>query len=174
MIIQLIKEMINKTIKIILSLIISFNITGEYLVMGIQNKSDNKKYSEICENIAKDIELLKNEFPQLNDFYTSKNLNKSTCTISYSYKCHYVNHKIGWTSGVPNPDPDGIWFYICLWDENDSSQNLSQINTQPVMPVWYIKNHRVTYLMLEGENTKSVFDRIMEILKKYGLQESVE
>jgi hypothetical protein len=40
--------------------------------------------------------------------------------------------------GLPNPNPDGIWFHIGVWDPNDPAEANSQINTQPVMPPWWI------------------------------------
>ena len=130
--------------------------------------SSEQDYMKICEDIAKDIELLKKEFPQLKEFEVSKNLDKQSCKIRYEYKCHEPSHRGGWTSGVPEPDPEGIWFYIGIWDKNNPSENSSQINTQPVMPLLYIENRRVTYLMLQGKNTNPVDTKIFEILKKYG------
>lgn len=49
---------------------------------------------------------------------------------------------------------------------------MSQINTQPVMPKRYIKDRRITYLILEGKKTKSVSIEIYAIFKKHGLKES--
>lgn len=137
---------------------------------GSRNKMSaekNEDYTEICVDIAKDIELLKGQFPQLKEFESSKNLDKQGCKISYAYRCHWPTQRPGWAGGVPNPDPEGIWFYIGVWDENDPAESSAQINTQPVLPLWHIKNRRVTYLILEGEKTSSVGARIFEILKKW-------
>ena len=135
----------------------------------INKQNDN----QICQNIARDIEKLKLKYPQLKEFDPAKNLNKQRCKISYTYKCHDPDRRSGWAGGVPNPDPDGIWFYIGLWDENDPQEKMAQINTQPVIPLWYINGRRVTYLILEGEKTNSVSEQIFEILRKHGLQEPV-
>jgi hypothetical protein len=139
--------------------------------MDIIKKSDEKDYRTICEIIAKDIEYLKDKYPQLEKFTVSTNLEKETCLIEYEYKCHFPINRVGWTGGVPNPNPDGIWFYIGLWDENNPEENSSQINTQPVFPKWYLKNKRVTYLMLEGEKTDNLYQVIFNILKNHGLKE---
>ncbi len=138
--------------------------------MNKSNSSSEKDYIEICINIAKDIELLKEQYPQLKEFELSKNLNKEGCKIDYTYKCHNSDHRGGWTSGVPNPDPEGVWFYIGLWDEKNPAENTAQINTQPYIPLCYIKKRLVTYLILEGEKTKSVEMKIFEIMKKHGLK----
>ena len=143
---------------------------GKLGIEANKNKTD-KNCMQICENIAKDIELLKNQYPQLDEFSISKNLNKENCKIEYEYKCRLSTNNVGWISQVPNPDPNGLWFYISLWDENDPNENFSQINTQTVIPIWYIKNKRVTYLILQGKNTKSLNIEVLKILKKYGLYE---
>ena len=130
-----------------------------------------QNYKQICENIAKDIELLKKHYPQLKEFIILKNLNKDACKIEYEYNCHLSEGRVGWISQVPNPNPDGLWFYISLWDENDPIESFSQINTQPLMPLWYINKRRVTYLILEGKITKSLDKEILKILKKYGLKD---
>lgn len=119
------------------------------------------EYIKLCEDIAKEIESIKSEFPQLIEFEVSKNLNN--CKIDYQYKCHNVDRP-GWRN--IDPDPEGIWLYIELWDEN----NPSQINTQPFLPKQYIKDKRMTFLIIEGEKTNSVNKVILEILKKHGLR----
>ena len=133
-------------------------------------ESDADDYTIICENITKDIESLKDKFPQLSEFNVASNLDRNSCKIQYEYKCHIANHGGGWTSGVPNPEADGAWFYIGLWDENDPEESSHQIHTQPFRPVWHIQEKRVTYLILEGENTEKMNPYILDILKRHGLK----
>jgi hypothetical protein len=160
----------NNKLKYFLILIFLFTLIFELTSVQTNNKK-KQKYMKICEKIAKDIELLKlkEEYPQLKNFSLKHNLNKEACKINYEYKCHLSNKYGGWTSQVPNPDTDGIWFYISLWDESDPIESYSQINTQPIIPKWYIRSRRVTYLILEGEKTKSIDKEILKILKKHGL-----
>src|SRR5262245_52945003 len=82
----------------------------------------------ILKAIAMDIEKLKTDFPQLRDFSAATHLHAEPPSISYAFHTHAPERAGGWTSGVPNPDADGIWFYIDL--HNPSSR--LQIHTQPV------------------------------------------
>ncbi|UPY77209.1 MULTISPECIES: hypothetical protein [Leptospira] len=129
--------------------------------------SDNLSYPNILINIHKDINLLKSRYPQLADF-TISNINLKSLQIVYEYKCHRPNHSGGWTSG--DPDPDGLWLYISLWDENNPNESQRQINTQPDIPTMYIQNRRVTFLILEGTRTNSIQKSIYDILRKNGLK----
>ena len=129
-------------------IIIFYLLIGGILIILPIKKKPNQKFVRICQNIAKDIELLKKKYPQLKQFETSKNLDTDGCKIQYEYKCHVSTRRVGWVSMVPNPDPTGVWFYICLWNKNDPEESTSQINTQPVNPLLTIKNRRVTYLIL--------------------------
>ena len=63
-----------------------------------------------------------------------------------------------------------VWFHIGLWDENDQSESMSQLNTQPVMPRRTIGSRRVTYLILEGEKTTPVGEAIMDVLTRHGVK----
>ena len=127
-------------------------------------------YDEICRNIAADIAALKDRFPQLTEFTPSVANQKSNCSIDYEYHCRQPAGRAGWAGAAPNPDPDGVWFYIGLWDESDPSQAESQINSQPAIPRRHIGNRRVTFLILEGGRTASVNEAILAILKKHGLR----
>ena len=37
------------------------------------------------------------------------------------------------------------------------------------MPNWYIKDKRVTFLILEGKKTKILYDKFIRIMEKHGL-----
>lgn len=153
-------------------LIIFLLFNNNYFIIELSKKKMSNNYKQICENIAKGIESLKKNYPQLKEFNVSKNLDKEKCKIEYEYKCHLSVNGVGWVSQVPNPDPDGLWLYINLWNKNDPVESFSQINTQPVMPLWYINERCVTFLILEGKRTRSLDKEILKILKKYGLRDS--
>jgi len=135
----------------------------------VPKASPTSDYASICKNIAADIESLKGKFPQLADFRESSAIKKPDCRISYEYRCHHATGGGGWTAGVPNPDADGVWFYIGIWDEKDPTESSAQINTQPKVPNWHIGARRVTFLVLEGDKTNKLGGELVAIMKKRGL-----
>ena len=132
-----------------------------------ENPPDCRK---LCQQIAGDIEALKDRFPQLAEFEPADSIEGGGCRISYAHRCHQAVRRAGWAGGVPNPDPDGLWFYIGLWDENDPNEATAQINTQPVMPDWRIGKWRVTFLILQGAGTRSVERELVGVMEKYGMR----
>lgn len=119
-------------------------------------------------SIAHDIEGLKEKYPQLKEFSAQGNQNAKSLSISYAYRTHKAKHPGGWTSGVPNPDDDGIWFYI---DFHAPSSN-SQIHTQPITGVRQcLGDMRLSFLLLEGPKMTSVNGALWQILRKYGVVE---
>ena len=126
-------------------------------------KSD---YVERLRAIARDIAALKPEFPQLVDFSVAKDIqiDDEHFDISYAYHTHQARHVGGWTSGVPNPDDDGVWFFIDFHDADD----VSQIHTQPEYIEMRLGSKIVEFLILEGAKTRSVDGRIQGILEAHG------
>ncbi len=123
-------------------------------------------YSKTLGVMAQDIATLKNEFPQLVEFSTTKNVEDERLVISYEYHTHKAERVGGWTSGVPNPDDDGVWFYIDF-HEADSQ---AQIHTQPMTIDMCLGAKRVSFLMLEGQKTKSLEGPIWTILQNHGVK----
>lgn len=121
----------------------------------------------IVEEIAKEIEFIASDHPQLSEFSTKKAVRRERCEISYSHKTHRSTSRAGWTAGFPAPDPDGIAFYIHLYDRQDQA---GQIDTQPVMPPWHIGRFKVTFLILEGEKAKRAADRMHLRLAYLGMR----
>ncbi len=121
-------------------------------------------YARAIKRIARDIAKLKESYPQLKDFSVTKNLNANQLKISYGYHTHKPEGRGGWTSGVPNPDEDGVWFYIDFHDVNSTAQ----IHTQPMTSPICIGSKRVSFLSLEGTQTKSVDGAIYKVLEKHG------
>lgn len=121
-------------------------------------------YRHAIEGIAHDIAGLKDSHPQLKDFSVAEHLKADKHQISYGYNTHKSIGRGGWTSGVPNPDEDGIWFYI----DFHSPGSTLQIHTQPAAIPYCVGAMRLSFLSLEGTKTKSVEGAIWNILKKHG------
>lgn len=117
--------------------------------------------------VALDIEKLKTDFPQLRDFSAATHLRAEPPAISYAFRTHAPARTGGWTSAVPNPDADGVWFHIDLHDPGSSLE----IHTQPVTASLCLGESRVSFLMLEGRDTRSLYGPIWGALKKQGARE---
>ena len=119
-----------------------------------------------CDSIAEDIEKISRVYPQLINF---RAVDQRDCAISYGHKTHKATTRGGWSSGVPHPDPDGIWFYIGIYDPNGPAASL-QLHTQPVVANWWLGSRKVMFLILEGKQTKRAAGELMKILERYGMQ----
>jgi len=87
-------------------------------------------------------------------------------TITYSYSTHEPQGRPGWAGSVPNPNADGVWFYIDFHDPDSQAQ----IHTQPVTVPLCFGDKRVSFLILEGKKTKPVGEKIRTILEKHGIK----
>ena len=141
----------------ILCILFLFIITGTAM-------SNDINYKIVISNIANDILKLKKDYPQLADFTIKDNLHKDQLMITYEYHTHEPTSHIGWTSCVPNPDDDGIWFYIDIHDQN----SIAQIHTQSVVPEYQIGNKILFMLILAGKDTKSISSDLNKIIQHYG------
>ena len=123
-----------------------------------------RDHVDILKAVARDIEALKPEFPQLEEFSAARHLSVEHAKIDYGFRTHAPERRGGWTSGVPNPDDDGVWFYI---DIHDPDSNL-QIHTQPMTAAICLDGQRVSFLILEGKRTNSLRGPIWKALAKQG------
>lgn len=127
--------------------------------------ADESKYHEFIEIVAKEISLLKETYPQLKEFLIDKHVDIENLKIDYSYHTHESERTGGWTSGVPNPYPDGIWFYIDLHDKDSTAQ----IHTQPFTGRSFTFGDKyICFLILKGSETKSISGEIISIFKRNG------
>jgi len=118
--------------------------------------------------IARDIENLKQQYPQLQEFSGQTNVHAGALAISYAYRTHRARHAGGWTAGVPNPDEEGVWFHIDFHDPASTSQ----LHTQPALRTpQCLGNKRVGFLILEGPRTRPLSGAIWQVLRKYGVVE---
>jgi hypothetical protein len=119
-------------------------------------------YGKTLQSVAQDIADLKRDFPQLQDFSPAVN----GASINYGYHTHKAEHRGGWTAQVPNPDDDGVWFYIDV----HAPDSTAQIHTQPITLPLCLGEKRVSFLILEGKNTKPVGGAIFSVLASHGVQ----
>ena len=137
------------------------------IMVGQFSFAARSKGQQFIDAVSQDIMKLKKEYPQLSDFSPAKHTESEKQKVSYGYRTHRAEHAGGWTSGVPNPDPDGIWFHIDVHDPKSTDQ----IHTQPMTaPVCFGKD-KVSFLILEGTGTKSVSGEIWKILEKHGAKQ---
>jgi len=122
-------------------------------------------YARVLREVAQDIAALKSEYPQLVDFDAATGSNSKAASITYQFHTHAPPRSGGWTSGVPNPDSDGLWLYI---DFHDADSTLP-IHTQPITAVQCVGEKRVSFLIMEGNATRRVEGAIEKILRDHGV-----
>jgi hypothetical protein len=120
--------------------------------------------AEVIAAIAREIAQLKPGCPQLVELDPDKHVEPSLARLQYGYHTHRSTRRGGWTSGVPNPDPDGVWLYVDIHDPS----SMSQIHTQPAVPMLDVGGKRLMMLLLEGEGVPSCAGKIWAILGRYG------
>ena len=121
-------------------------------------------YPKVLLAVARGIADLRREYPQLGEFLPSDHADPKALRIAYGFHTHRPQGRAGWTSGVPNPDDDGVWFYIDFHDPN----SMAQIHTQPVVPKGVLGDKRVMLLILEGVETRPLAGSLRDILRKNG------
>lgn len=136
-----------------------------FLVGEGSTMANESKLSGFINSVAVEIAKLKKSYPQLERFSVEKNTDIENLKIQYNYHTHAAERSTGWISGVPNPDSDGIWFYIDL----HAPDSTAQIHTQPITgKSIQFGNKIVCFLILEGASTRSVERKIIAILEKNG------
>jgi hypothetical protein len=129
-------------------------------------------YPATLQAIARDIAALKPQFPQLQDFSPAKHVRVEELVISYELHTYRPQRQDGhpfggWSAYVPNPYSDGVWFHINFHDP----ESRSQIDTQPVAAHPCLGGKRITFLILEGKETKPLAGRIQAILTRHGARD---
>jgi hypothetical protein len=133
---------------------------------GAAHPAPSPSFPGTCRAIAADIEKLARQYPQLINFRAA---DQRACAISYGFKTHAAQSRGGWSSGVPHPDADGIWFYIGIYDPN-GPEATAQIHMQPVVPNWWLGSRKVMFLILEGDRTTRAVGALTKILEHHGMQ----
>ena len=124
------------------------------------------RYASTLLAIARSIEALKPEYPQLAEFSASTHAHAEGLTITYGYRTERAARTGGWTSGVPSPTEGGVWLYIDLHDPDSTAQ----IHTQPVVPRYRFKDKRVMLLLREGPHTRPLEGALVRILDAHGVR----
>jgi hypothetical protein len=122
-------------------------------------------YANRIKSIGVEIAGLKSKYPQLDSFSVAAHVDTKRLKITYGYHTHAPKPSGGWSSGVPHPDPDGIWFYIDFHEPNSQAG----IHTQPVTAPLFIGGKKVSYLILEGEKTRALNGDLFRILSENGV-----
>jgi hypothetical protein len=125
--------------------------------------SDQPDYAGVFNAIVRDIEAMKGEFPQLREFSANHRF-IDRLAIEYQFHTHPPEPRGGWTSGVPNPDDDGVWFYLDFHDPQSKAELYEQpdVNTRACFG-----RMEVFLLMLEGKKTKPLEARLWAVVKRH-------
>ena len=114
--------------------------------------------------VAADIEALRGDFPQLAHFSAAQAFDAQGLRIDYAYRTHAAPPGGGWTSGVPHPDDDGVWFHLDV----HAADSTLQLHTQPMGPAWCLGGRRVSLLVLEGARTRALAGELQRVLEAHG------
>jgi hypothetical protein len=155
---KLLQNPINRKLAIIFIVILIF-VGKEFSLAG------ESEYLAFIKTVAEEIAALKKTYPQLKEFSIDKHADLERLKIDFSYHTYEPQHTGGWTSGVPNPHPDGVWFYIDLHDKDSTAQ----IHTQPISGTSLtFGNKNICFLILEGSETDSLSGEMILIFERNG------
>jgi len=142
---------------------------GALVVLGgaaATTVSEETEYTSALRGIARSIESLKSEHPQLAEFSESEHCDVEGLRITYAYRTESPPPTGGWTSGVPSPVEGGVWFLIDFHDADSKAE----LHTQPVVPRYRIGEKRVMLLLREGAGTKPLHGALVRVLLEHGVR----
>ncbi len=123
----------------------------------------------VCNDIARDIAGLKSRFSALAAFDPDAvGVREGECSIDYRYRTHSSTVRGGWRAQVPEPDADGVWFHLGIWDPAGPAQR-DPVNTQPGLSVYSLGDENMTVLILDGAPQGRLAAELMALLKRHGL-----
>jgi hypothetical protein len=123
-------------------------------------------YGSTLRSIARSIEALKRDYPQLVEFSASSHTDVDGLKITYAYRTERAAPTGGWAAGVPSPTEGGVWLYIDFHDADSTAE----IHTQPVVPRYRFWNKRVILLLREGSGTKPLELALIQVLADHGIE----
>lgn len=132
----------------------------------LQADHDTTGYTSTLCSIARSIEALKPDYPQLAEFSAAPACDGKALAVMYGYRTTDPPRTGGWTSGVPHPTDEGVWFHFDFHDPDSKAE----IHRQPVVPRYRFKDKEVQLLILEGRRTKSLHGPLVKILLDHGAQ----
>jgi len=116
--------------------------------------------------IARDLEALRADYPQLADFSAEAACDQMRLVVTYAYRTRAPTRSGGgWAAAAPAPEDDGVWLYLDFHDPASTAQ----IHTQPVVPALHRGPKRVMLLLREGARTRSLHAALMIILARHGV-----
>lgn len=124
-------------------------------------------YRAVMRAIAADIEAIKADYPQLAEFSAARNARPDMLQIGYGFHTHAPPRTGGWTSGVPHPDDDGVWFSL---DFHDPRSTLEMHTQSMDYETQCFGDMKVGFLFLEGKG-RSILAPIWRILRRHGVVE---
>jgi hypothetical protein len=127
---------------------------------------EETEYASALRGIARSIESLKSDYPQLAEFSRSEHSDVEGLRITYAYRTESPPRTGGWTSGVPSPVEGGVWFLIDFYDADSKAE----LHTQPVVPRYRFGEKRVMLLLREGAGTKPLHGALVGVLLEHGVQ----
>jgi hypothetical protein len=124
-----------------------------------------------CQDLARAIAALRPRFPELAAFDPARvRLHPGECSLDYDYRTHPSTRSGGWRAQVPEPDSEGIWFHLGIWDPNSDARR-EQINSQPGLSVFALGDRNITVLILHGAKQERLADALWQLLRRRGVKE---
>lgn len=145
--------------------VLELRACDEWLAHRVRAQTGDVDYAGILMAVAREIVQLARRYPQLNLFMADTHTSADALRIVYAYRTENPRGGGGWTASVPNPKPDGIWLFIDVHDPDSTAA----IHTQPVTPPRCVGAKRVSFLLLDGAETRSPKDAIEAILSRHGI-----
>jgi hypothetical protein len=131
--------------------------------------SPDEPYRALVRDVARAIEALKPDYPQLAEFSAAQHTQEVGQYIGpnivYTYRCGSHPPGPGWMGRMPDPKADGVWIHIELHDP--ASQ--TQWHRQPVVPRFRFRDKSVIVILHEGANTRSLRRSLWYILAEHGV-----
>jgi hypothetical protein len=94
------------------------------------------------------------------------------CSIDYAYHTHPSIRGGGWAARVPNPDPDGVWFHLAIWDPKGPVPT-DPLNTQAGYSVFAFGEKHITVLIMGGTSSGSLTSELWRLLRHHGLRQRI-
>ncbi|MGC4092756.1 MAG: hypothetical protein QM756_33715 [Polyangiaceae bacterium] len=117
---------------------------------------------------------LKPKYSALAEFDASharRELHADDCIISYGYRTHPSTARGGWARATPEPDPDGVWFYVGAWDPEGPERH-SQIDTQAGFSTYRFGRQHLTVLIKDCQK-QPLRGALWKVLRRHGVEQLV-
>jgi hypothetical protein len=127
--------------------------------------SPDEPYRVLVRDIARAIEALKADHPQLAEFSAARHTQEAGLKIVYTYLTGSHPPGPGWMGRMPAPTADGVWIHIELYDPASTQQ----WHRQPFVPRFRFREKTVMVILHEGANTRRLRPALWRILSEHGV-----